>query len=490
MRTGMERSDFFERNRAALRRVKRIFCGFSGGADSTSLLLFLQKEADRIGFKLKAVHFEHGLRGRESAEDSIWCARFCENRKIDFMEINLDVRNSIRGSESFEDTARRFRLREWKTLCSEDGDAVALGHNSDDRNENMLIRLLRGSNVSGLSSLREIQKIDGVTIIRPLLSYSRAQIEEFLSLQDVDEWREDSSNADNEILRNHIRNVIISELADICDGAREGMRRAAEALQEDAIYIEGEAEKAFSSLLAGKSHGPTLPLQPFMELPRAIRIRILRRWIGAEEERDYVPGYELLARLEDAGKRISSLKDKNRIKVPLPNLGGAFLDVSPSEIAFAKIAEPMGSVEWNWRKTPRIKWGRWRLDARILTGGKVPVDLKTEDDLSALFDPALIPSTLTIGPAFEGDKMTPFGGKGEVRLKKLFEGRKIPSKTKSSYPVLRIPGSGPIIWVGAVRRSSYAPVGKNCRSLKIKMEAISLRRDGAKKWIHGRGSQG
>ncbi|MFZ2656322.1 MAG: tRNA lysidine(34) synthetase TilS, partial [Victivallales bacterium] len=172
-------------NSVSIGAVKNIFSGFSGGPDSTALLMLLNEESKRRGFHLKAVHFEHGLRGKEGEEDAGWCRKFCEFRNIDFMEISLTVNTSRQAGESVEAAARRMRLKEWNILADDPDSFVALGHNSNDKVENVFLRLLRGSNSSGLTSLREIQKIGSITIIRPILRFKRSDIEDFLRSKGV-----------------------------------------------------------------------------------------------------------------------------------------------------------------------------------------------------------------------------------------------------------------------------------------------------------------
>ncbi len=448
------------------RRSEQVFCGFSGGADSTALLLLLKELSERLHFKLKAVHFQHGLRGQESVEDARFCAKFCGSRNIELMEINLDVRKALRGMESFEDVSRRLRLKEWKILASNQKSVIALGHNSDDRNENIIIRLLRGSNVSGLTSLREIQTVDGITIIRPLLNFSRAQIEEFLCRESVSDWRNDVSNEDNQILRNYIRNVTLSELSDICDGAKEGMKRAAMALEDDAIFIERETEKIWKELSSSSLKSP-LPLTKFSALPRAIKIRVLRKWLSMLTKKDYVPGYELINRIDEAIHRISKLENKNRIKIPLQNLPDAFIEITAKSLEFAKTAKTYPAKIWDWRKKSSFVWDKYRLTAVLIDKTE---SFKLKDDRSAYFDASKIPKLLKVGPALEGERMKPFGSTEEVRVKKIFENRKIPSSTRKSYPILKTPETDRIIWIAGVRRSDFAPAKKNQPIVKFSVE--------------------
>jgi tRNA(Ile)-lysidine synthase len=463
MRRTILSSDFFERHSPQKLGIKKIFCGFSGGADSSALLLFLRNNADKYGLEVKAVHFQHGLRGKESFDDAQWCRNFCESRGIDFMEINLNAGQALKGKESYEDAARRLRLGEWKVLSSQKSCAAALGHNSDDRNENMVIRILRGSNVSGLTSLRELQTVEGILFLRPLLNFTRKQIEDFLETENSTDWRTDSSNLENECLRNYIRNVTLSELADIYDGAKEGMTRAAMALEQDALFLEKATECEWKKL---KKSEAKLGVDFFSKLHPAIKIRILRKWISSEIGRDYVPGYELLSRIDDGISRLNKRKDKNRIDLPLSGLKDMKIRVSGDAMRL-KMRETgrqrQKKTKWNWSKTPQINWGTWSIKAKPSERNKIKS--LSGNNMTALFDLAKMPQDIEIRSWSNGDTMRPFGFDKTVHLKKIFENKKIAEEEKTSYPVFCVPDTCEIIWLGGLRRSDFAPVEKSAKVL-------------------------
>jgi len=452
--------------REQLKTIKKIFCGFSGGADSTALLLLLNEYSKKYNFQLKAVHFQHGLRGEESFQDSKFCADFCENRNIDFIEINIDVKSHIKGKESFEDCARTLRLAKWKELCVLEDSAVALGHNSDDRNENIFIRLLRGSNLSGLTSLREIQYIEGLMVIRPLLNYSRLEIEDFLRSNNVTSWREDSSNKDNKILRNYIRNIILPGLSEVYPGTREGIKKAASVLLEDALFIEAEVEKKWQDLFV--LSGDIL-LEEYIKLNNALKIRILRKYLSYCLKKDYIPTYDLLKRIDNEILRINSSENKNKLKIPLPEEKDYFIEMNKKYFKVSKMRDTgnFPSVIWCWKKNPTIKWGRWDVNIRKIK--KVNI-LKTKNEFSVFFPEEAIPEKLKISTVFPGEKMIPFGMNKEVSLKKLFESKKIPSSEKGIYPVFTLPEEDKIIWVAGIRRSNYAPLERKTKILKIEVK--------------------
>ena len=119
----------------------RIFCGFSGGADSTAALLLARKYQSSAGFYLQAVHFNHHLRGSESDAEAKEAAAFAQKYNIPFQCIDL----RIPSNSNLESAARAARLEAWKQILPREKGAVLLGHHADDRRENLIIRLCRGA---------------------------------------------------------------------------------------------------------------------------------------------------------------------------------------------------------------------------------------------------------------------------------------------------------------------------------------------------------
>jgi tRNA(Ile)-lysidine synthase len=190
-------------------RYRKLFCGFSGGADSTAALLVADMFRKEYGFELIAVHFDHHLRA-ESAREAQEAEAFAGTRNIPFVKIDLDLEDTSGG---IENAARSARLAEWKKLTAGVPDsAVILGHHADDKIENLLIRLFRGSNASGLSGLRGINTVDGVVFLRPLLNFRRSEIEDFLKKNNVKSWTTDSSNNESVYFRNFLRNELIPQV--------------------------------------------------------------------------------------------------------------------------------------------------------------------------------------------------------------------------------------------------------------------------------------
>ncbi len=144
-----------------------LLVGFSGGADSTAALLtVLEWRSRHPECRVEAVHFDHHLRGDESAHEAQAAQNFAAERNVPFRKIDLRIADAGEGIEA---AARAARLAEWKRLCAgRDDVAVVQGHHADDRIENLLMRLFRGGNTTSLVSPRPRAEVEGVTFLRPL----------------------------------------------------------------------------------------------------------------------------------------------------------------------------------------------------------------------------------------------------------------------------------------------------------------------------------
>jgi tRNA(Ile)-lysidine synthase len=455
-------TDFFERNREL--EFKRIFAGFSGGADSTALLLLIANEADKRGFRLKAVHFEHGLRGNESIADANWCRQFCEMRKIEYMQVSLDVNSNTNTGESTEAAARRLRLREWEIIAGRKSSFVALAHNANDRIENVFLRLLRGSNVSGLTSLREIQKIGTVTFIRPVLTYKRSGIENFLKSNGVKNWRTDSSNAENEYRRNFLRNTILPQISEKFPNPDSAVLKSIHALEQDADFIETVASGIYKSV----NNKESIDTAHLKAMHPAILIRFLRYWISEKIKSDFIPDSDFMARFSAELTRLFSRKSSESKAILLPLHGKSlFLHMRKENISFYKHTtkctnEPQ--ISWKWKSRKELRWGDFKLKVKINSGKIIPEFMRDENIV--YFDAGLLPSELTVRGCRNGDIMIPFGKTTQVHLKKLFESGKITAAQKKKTPVV-CTEKGEIIWIPGVRRANFANIGNKTKRIAV-----------------------
>jgi len=261
----------------------RVVVGVSGGPDSLALLQVLHELSGPLALSLRVAHLDHGLR-RGSAADVRFVASRAKALRWPFSSMRTDVRMLARRRRaSIEEAGRLARYSFFHRVAVRAGArVVAVGHTRDDQAETVLMRLIRGASASGLSGIAPARSLDDplgrrggprVTLVRPLLARTRAEVEAFLKLRGIRALR-DPSNSDPAFLRNRIRRRVIPALERINPHVRAALAHAAEALAEEDALLEGVAARALARLVSGRA--TVLPLRALARLPLPLRRRVLR----------------------------------------------------------------------------------------------------------------------------------------------------------------------------------------------------------------------
>ena len=210
----------------------------SGGADSVSLLLVLKHLESELGITLEAAHCNFHLRGDESLRDEQFCQQLCRRLHVPLHLVHFDTHAyADLHHVSIEMAARDLRYAYFEQLRHDiHAHDICVAHHRDDSVETLLLNLVRGT---GLRGLRGIQPRNA-HIIRPLLSHSRQQIEQYLDALG-ESYVTDSTNLHNDVKRNKIRLNIIPLLRELNPSASQSIfetsLRVTEALKifDDAI---------------------------------------------------------------------------------------------------------------------------------------------------------------------------------------------------------------------------------------------------------------
>ncbi len=268
-----------------LPRGATLLVAVSGGADSTALLVALASLAPEFGLSLHAAHLHHGLRGREADEDLRFVRELCERLQTPLTAARWDCRARMRRRGLSGEAGLRTLRREYLSHVARlrRATAIATAHTADDQLETLLMRLARGTGLSGAAGMRSRRG----AWIKPLLAVTRAEIERDLTAHGL-AWREDASNARPDQLRNRIRHHAVPALLDAlrASGASPAARRAGLARRAGELAAElAEAERTLARVAARAldrarretSAGATYDARVIASLPVAIQRLALRR---------------------------------------------------------------------------------------------------------------------------------------------------------------------------------------------------------------------
>ncbi|CUX95959.1 tRNA(Ile)-lysidine synthase [Candidatus Mikella endobia] len=266
---------------AQLNNYKQILIAFSGGLDSTVLLdaLYLIRDTQKKNncitcntqLRLRAVYINHGL----SIYTNNWalhCASECRRRKIEFHTKDVKI---VINSESIEAAARTARYQALAETITND-EVLLTAHNKDDQAETLLLALKRGSGPAGLAAMAENSPFYGSRLLRPLLSYSRQELEIYAKKRILC-WIEDDSNNNLRFDRNFLRLQILPLLRKRWPRFVNTVVRSAKLCAEQEQLLDILLAETLAELIQPDGSLKFKKLIMMIDIKRAA---ILRRWLA------------------------------------------------------------------------------------------------------------------------------------------------------------------------------------------------------------------
>ena len=244
-------------NIESVRPGDRVLCAVSGGADSMYLLCRMLQLAPERGFEVCCAHFDHGMRGEESARDADFVAAFCAARGV-ACEIGT---GAVQGGEA---EAREARYAFLRAAAKKHGCRwIATAHTADDNAETMLLQLARGAGLRGLGGIAPVRG----DLLRPMLGITRAEVEAWLSQHGV-AYVQDSTNASSDYARNRVRQSAVPALRSVNAAFARHTVLTAALLREDEAFLSSLAEEFI------REQGSEPAVDALAQLSRPVRARV------------------------------------------------------------------------------------------------------------------------------------------------------------------------------------------------------------------------
>ncbi len=429
----------------------------SGGVDSAVLVHLLARLGEEYSLRLVVAHLNHNLRAEESARDLVFVRSLARRLGLKFAGKTLRAGELKKAGRSVQEAARarRYAFLE-ETARRHMATKIALGHTEDDQAETVLMRLLKGSSLTGLTGIPPVRG----RFIRPLIEVSRADIEEYAKKEGVAHVV-DSSNLKDEYLRNDIRLNLIPYLRkNYNPNITATLARTAAVLRADDGYLEEAALRAArEAVLEERGGAVVLDRGTVAALHEAMSSRVL------------LYAAELLGKRADiSSTHIKSFIDvvkgrKPNVRCDLPGLKltreyGRVIVSVPEEKkpVYFKAALKVPGVT-------AVRAAGFVLRATLLK--KAPASL-ANGEKTAYFDFDCIEGPVIVRQFAPGDRMTPLGMRGTKKLKDIFIEKKVPRPMRAMVPVLST-GAG-ILWAAGVRQSGLCMVKKTTvRVLKVEL---------------------
>lgn len=425
---------------------RTIIVAVSGGPDSVTLADVLQRLGTELDFEVVLANFNHGIRGEDSDRDE----EFVRSFSLD-LGVRLEVGHgnvpglAASSGNSLEMAGRKLRYEFLTGIAGKNNTAlIATGHSANDRIENLLMRLLRGSGGQGLGSLQHVRKQGSLTLIRPLLKIFRHEILSYLDWRKL-EFRTDATNFEESTDRGKIRNVILPGLLKSLEHVGwgnpiEALSRSASLLADDEAMVQELVAEVFSVINFSESGDIQLPMTGLSEVASPVLGRLILRSILVKH-----PGIRL--EQEHVEKIIRMLKGEMKSSIDIP--GG--LRAEPG-IDYVTIGKPR-EIEIPDEVTIRIS------DLPKSFGfGKYSIRIEIEDRINSVNNENLrtldasqqshggvqisIPAKaveLIIRSMKPGDRMSPLGMGGHTKkIHDIFVDRKVPGKDRLMEPVVEM----------------------------------------------------
>ncbi|PWU05225.1 MAG: tRNA lysidine(34) synthetase TilS [Terriglobia bacterium] len=449
---------------------QRVGVAVSGGADSVCLLHVLRELAPRWDLRLRVLHLNHRLRGRESDEDAEFVRRLAGSFGMTCIVREAEV---AKVPGNLEEAAREARLAFFQEAM-DDGEVnrVAVGHTRSDQAETVLFRFLRGAGTGGLAGIRPVTKTG---IVRPLISVDRAAVEQFLNERGIP-WREDSTNRHLQFARNRIRHELLPCLEREWNPAmvRTLAQTADWALAEEA-YWEAEIDRLAAEHLTREGGAVLLRTGSLARLPLAAARRLVRR--AMEQVRGDLRAIDF-AHIQAVLEMASTTEGHGRLQAP-------DLDVMRSFdwLRFGKVE--LNRLETRNYHSPVAVPGVTPIPA---SSAALSLELVEKSNPSekcecvyngemVCVDWERLSGSLNLRNWRPGDQYQPAGSTGEQKIKTLFQEFRIPLWERRHWPVL-LDGNS-IVWSRRFGPAARFTVGPETRKiLTIREIGIGRRPEG------------
>ena len=429
-----------------------VLCALSGGADSMYLLCRLLEGQERYGWRVCAAHLNHGL--RESAgRDEEFVRSWCESRDVPLSLRHENVAEyAFKNKLSVEEAGRVLRYRFLEDAAWEKGDCehpvlIATGHHAGDNAETVLMNLIRGCGLKGLTGIPQRRG----NIVRPMLEVSRQEIEDYLQRYGVPHV-EDETNAGLNYTRNKIRHRLLPLLEEINPQAAVHIAAAARRLREDEEELALQAAPLAAEGLEIPD-GVALPVRVVREAPRPLALRACAMALdraGLVAEAVHLERVLALA-----------LGENPSAGIDLPG-GRAYrqyelLVFSPAGEPELPASEPLRGGEG--------RWGNWRIRC-------MPAACPQKAYISP-WEFYLRPGEYFIRSRREGDTLT-LGKRPAKTVKKLMIEGKVPVRRRGHIPVLALGDRVAAVGGLGPERDCLAEPGAPALHIMIKTEESVL----------------
>lgn len=423
-----------------------VVVGISGGPDSLALLHFLWSLKEQKSLTIIAAHVDHMFRGKESQQDMEYVQNYCKqlNIKCEAKQIDVTAYQKERKLSS-QVAARECRYTFFTHVMKKHkANILALGHHGDDQIETMLMRMVRGSTMSGYAGMQPKRPYADGFIIRPFLAVTKEEINRYCKLHGLTP-RIDPSNEKDSYTRNRFRHYVLPFLKQENAAVHEKFQQFSENLHEDQAYLEELTTDVMNKVMRKKLQNEILiDRDCFLRIRKPLQrrgIQLILNYLYKEIPPTLSSAHvDTLVGFCQSDKPSGTLDFPNGLRI-IRSYNDCLFTFNEGNIEPYEFIVPIpGVVE--------LPNGH-QLICEI--HNKVE-DIKGNDVF--LLDEAHDLQSLKVRTRKNGDKMRVKGMKGHKKVKDIFIDEKIPLQFRDHWPVVE-DSQGTILWLPGLKKSAY-----------------------------------
>ncbi len=413
----------------------RILIALSGGADSVFLLHFFLKFQRRLGIQFSAFHLNHKIRGKEAKGDEMFCRNLCEEKKVEVFVAEKDVKGYAKKNKlSVEEAGRILRYKELERIADKKLFAkIATAHNASDNAETVLLNLIKGAGLKGLSGI----PVQRDKIIRPLLNLTSDEIRYYLRLKKFD-YRLDASNISLDYERNYLRNEIIPKLKErINPKVEQKILSSSRIIRKTRVFFENQIAVVAQSAVKFSKGELKISFKELNELDKSLWGEFFKSVIESK--------FNIDLSTENLNSLIKIIENQAGKKLVLSNKV-----IAIKEREFLSLVLEKPGPKKSFKRTIKIN------DEAEINGRTLKIEKVNVSEIKRLKKRSVeyictdgIKTVFQIRKWKEGDRFCPLGMKGSKKVSDFLIDEKIPSTEKNEQLVLT--NSGRIVWVVGLR---------------------------------------
>ena len=410
-----------------IKENENIVCAISGGPDSMCLLNILVKLKNKYHFNIVCAHVNHNMR-IESNEEEIFVKNYCIDNDVIFEYMKITEYDN----DNFHACARNIRYNFFENLINKyNSKYLFTAHHGDDLMETVLMRIIRGSTLKGYGGFSRISSKNNYKIVRPLITLTKQEIEEYDKLNNIP-YAIDKSNFKDIYTRNRYRKYILPKLKDENKNAHLKFLNFSEYLIEAGNYFENYAKNIIPSIYVNNK----LDINEFKKYEHIIQIYIIYNILEKiyKEEIDKINN-------KHVDNIIKLINNKNNGYISLPNKKG----IKEYNYFYITDKKPLNDIDIILKDKVELPNGKCI---------EIVKDSTLTNNFVIYLNSSEISLPLHIRNRKPGDKIKIKNMNDYKKVSDIFINEKVSRTERDTYPIV-VDNKNKIIWLPGLKKSHF-----------------------------------